>query len=150
MLKATIADNRPEFADRALDQWARMRSLELYFVRPGNPTENALLQAFNSRIRGECLSSHHLAMMSETQSTIIELRSGPTRSTRSALWAVLPRKGISSSAAGAWPPLHCCPPPTAAHSGLGLFQSPCDVSYKEPIKPARHFKDNCHTRILNA
>jgi putative transposase len=48
-------DNGPEFAGRMLDQWAYLNGIELDFSRPGTPTDNAFIEAFNARIRAECL-----------------------------------------------------------------------------------------------
>ena len=43
-------DKRPEFAGRMLDKWAYLNKVELEFSRPGKPTDNALIEAFNSRL----------------------------------------------------------------------------------------------------
>ena len=47
----------PEFAGRLLDQWAYLNGVELDFSRPGTPTDNAFIGAFNARIRAECLNA---------------------------------------------------------------------------------------------
>ena len=49
-------DNGPEFAGRLLDQRAYLNGVELDFSRPGKPTDNARIEAFNSRLRAECLN----------------------------------------------------------------------------------------------
>ena len=46
----------PEFAGRALDQWAYLNRVEIDFSRPGKPTDNAYIEAFNSRLRGKHLA----------------------------------------------------------------------------------------------
>jgi len=38
-----------------LDLWAYQRGVTLDFSRPGKPTDNAFIEAFNSRFRAECL-----------------------------------------------------------------------------------------------
>jgi putative transposase len=50
-------DNGPEFAGRMLDQWAHLNGVEIDFSRPGRPTDNAHIEAFNSRLRAECLNA---------------------------------------------------------------------------------------------
>jgi putative transposase len=40
-----------------LDQWAYLNGVELDFSRPGTPTDNAFIEAFNARIRAECLNA---------------------------------------------------------------------------------------------
>jgi hypothetical protein len=41
-----------------LDRWAYWNNVELDFSRPGKPSDNALVEAFNSRLRQECLNQH--------------------------------------------------------------------------------------------
>ena len=49
-------DNGPEFSCRRLDQWAYLNGVELDFSRPGKPMDNGLIEAFNGRLRQECLN----------------------------------------------------------------------------------------------
>jgi putative transposase len=49
-------DNGPEFTSKRLDQWAYLSGVELDFIRPGKPTDNGLIEAFNGRFREECLN----------------------------------------------------------------------------------------------
>jgi transposase InsO family protein len=44
-------DNSPEFVSRALDQRAYLHQVTLDFSRPGKPTDNALVESFNGRLR---------------------------------------------------------------------------------------------------
>lgn len=53
-----IVDNGPEFISRALDVWAYRRGIELHFIRPGKPVENAYIESFHSRFRDECLNAN--------------------------------------------------------------------------------------------
>ena len=46
-----------EFVSRDLDLWAYQRGVTLDFSRPGKPTDNAFIEAFNSRFRVECLNA---------------------------------------------------------------------------------------------
>ena len=49
-------DNGPEFISKVLDQWAYLNNVKLDFSRPGKPTDNGLIEAFNGRLRQECLN----------------------------------------------------------------------------------------------
>jgi putative transposase len=40
-----------------LDQWAHLNGVEIAFSRPGKPTDNAHIEAFNARLRAECLNA---------------------------------------------------------------------------------------------
>jgi putative transposase len=51
-------DNGPEFTSKALDQWAYWNRVALDFSRPGKPTDNAYIEAFNARFRIECLNEN--------------------------------------------------------------------------------------------
>jgi putative transposase len=51
-------DNGPEFAGKALDEWAYRNGVKLNFIRPGKPIENAFAESFNSRLRDECLNTN--------------------------------------------------------------------------------------------
>jgi putative transposase len=41
-----------------MDKWAYERGIELDFSRPGKPTDNAMVESFNGRLRQECLNEH--------------------------------------------------------------------------------------------
>ena len=47
-----------EFISRDMDLWAYQRGVILDFSRPGKPTDNAFIEAFNSKLRSECLNAH--------------------------------------------------------------------------------------------
>jgi putative transposase len=54
--KAITVDNGSEFYSKALDGWAYRNHVQLDFIRPGKPTENAYIESFNGRLRDECLN----------------------------------------------------------------------------------------------
>lgn len=56
--KTIRVDNGSEFISRDLDLWAYMNKVTLDFSRPGKPTDNAFIEAFNSKFRQECLNAH--------------------------------------------------------------------------------------------
>ena len=47
-----------EFISRDLDLWAYAHEVTLDFSRPGKPTDNVFIEAFNGRFRVECLNAH--------------------------------------------------------------------------------------------
>ncbi len=51
-------DNGTEFVSRDLDLWAYANGVTLDFTRPGKPTDNGYIEAFNSKLRSECLNAH--------------------------------------------------------------------------------------------
>lgn len=66
-----VMDNGPEFSGRALDTWAYARGVQLRFIRPGKPIENAFVESFNGKFRDECLNEHWFASIAEAR-TLIE------------------------------------------------------------------------------
>lgn len=51
-------DNGPEFTSRAMLQWAATKSVDLQFIQPGKPTQNAQVESLNGRVRDELLNAH--------------------------------------------------------------------------------------------
>ncbi|OWU70633.1 integrase core domain-containing protein, partial [Phaeobacter sp. 22II1-1F12B] len=47
-----------ELISRDLDLWAYANDVTLDFLRPGKPTDNGFIAAFNSKLRSECLNAH--------------------------------------------------------------------------------------------
>ena len=72
--KSLRVDNGPEFAGRMLDQWAYLNGVEIDFSRPGKPTDNAYIEAFNSRLRAECLNASWFLSMADARDRIEEWR----------------------------------------------------------------------------
>ena len=56
--KTIRVDNGSEFISRDMDLWAYRHGVTLDFSRPGKPTDNAFIEAFNSKLRSECLNAH--------------------------------------------------------------------------------------------
>ena len=63
-------DNGPEFISNALDQWATERGVKLHFSRPGKPVDNAFVEAFNGRLRDECLNASWFHSLSDAKKVI--------------------------------------------------------------------------------
>ena len=68
--KVIRTDNGPEFAGRTMQTWAASNGIELRFIQPGKPVQNAYIESFNSRFRDECLSQHWFASLSHMRSVI--------------------------------------------------------------------------------
>jgi len=72
--KAIRVDNGPEFTSKMLDQWAYLNGVELDFIRPGKPTDNALIEAFNGRFRQECLNENWFLSLEDAREKVEEWR----------------------------------------------------------------------------
>ena len=51
-------DNGPEFVSLALMTWAEDRGIDLDYIDPGKPVQNAFAESFNGTLRDECLNEH--------------------------------------------------------------------------------------------
>jgi len=67
-------DNGPEFAGRALDEWAYRNGVKLNFIRPGKPIENAFAESFNGRLRDECLNTNWFMNLKHARDIIEDWR----------------------------------------------------------------------------
>ncbi len=55
--KSITVDNGTEFYSKAMDSWAYHRGVQLQFIRPGKPVENAFIESFNGKLRDELLNA---------------------------------------------------------------------------------------------
>lgn len=69
-----VVDNGPELRGRAMDGWADDHGVQLYFIDPGKPTQNAYIESFNGRYREECLNQHWFTSIGEAREIIEEWR----------------------------------------------------------------------------
>jgi len=67
-------DNGPEFVACELDQWAYWNKVELEFSRPGKPTDNALCESFNNRVRQELLNASWFESLDQARAAIATWR----------------------------------------------------------------------------
>jgi putative transposase len=68
--RSITVDHGTEFQSRALEDWAYRRGVQLDFIRPGKPVENAFIEAFNGRLRDECLNVHQFTSIADAQAII--------------------------------------------------------------------------------
>ena len=67
-------DNGPESVSKVPDRWAYDQDVQLAFSRPGKPTDNAHIEAFNGRLRQECLHQHWFSSLHNARSKIEDWR----------------------------------------------------------------------------
>lgn len=71
---AIRVDQGTEFVSRDLDLWAYANGVTLDFSRPGTPTDNAFIEAFNGRLRAECLSAHWFMSLEDAREKLEDWR----------------------------------------------------------------------------
>jgi putative transposase len=60
-------DNGPENISAAIQQWAKRRGIELSYIQPGKPQQNAYVERFNRTVRYEWLSQYHWESLEQVQ-----------------------------------------------------------------------------------
>ncbi len=68
--KTIRVDNGPEFISKVLDQWAYLNGIALDFSRPGKPSDNAFIEAFNGRFRQECLNENWFLSLEDARDKV--------------------------------------------------------------------------------
>jgi putative transposase len=68
--RSLTVDHGTEVLSRALEDWAYARGVPLDFIRPGRPVENAFIEAFNGRLRDECLNLHQFTSLDDAKAKI--------------------------------------------------------------------------------
>lgn len=65
-----ISDNSTEMTGRVVLRWSAEQAIDWHYIQPDKPQQNAFIEAFNSRLRDECLNEHVFASLSEAQRII--------------------------------------------------------------------------------
>lgn len=60
-------DNGPEFLSVVLASWAEDHGVDLDFIDPGKPVQNAFVESFNGTFRDECLNEHWFTSLRDAQ-----------------------------------------------------------------------------------
>lgn len=72
--KRIVCDNGTEFTSKAMHFWAKQNQVELAFIQPGKPTQNAFVESLNGKFRNECLNQHWFRSLTEAQWEIEQWR----------------------------------------------------------------------------
>lgn len=67
---AIVCDNGAEFTSGAFMTWAEQRGIDVRFIQPGKPTQNAYVESFNGRFRDECLNTHWFTSLAHAREVI--------------------------------------------------------------------------------
>ncbi len=94
-------DNGTEFTSKRLDHWAYVHGVKLEFSRRGKPTDNGLIEAFNGRLRAECLNENWFLSLRDAEEKVESWRQHYNRERpHSALGYLAPREFAASKSQG--------------------------------------------------
>ena len=65
-----VVDNGAEFSSLVMDRWAHEKGVNLHFIEPGKPVQNAYIESFNGKFRDECLNEHWFTDLSDAKRLI--------------------------------------------------------------------------------
>ena len=65
-------DNGPEYISQQLRGWSERNQIELLFIQPGKPSQNAYVERYNRTVRHEWLDLHEIESIEEAQNMATE------------------------------------------------------------------------------
>lgn len=71
---AIVSDNGTEFTSTAVLAFTRQMKLDWRYIAPGKPTQNAMAESFQGRMRDECLNEHLFFSMGHARAVIAAWR----------------------------------------------------------------------------
>ena len=72
--RTVVSDNGTELTSMAVLKWCQDTNVELHYIAPGNPTQNAFVECFNGSFRDECLNETLFSTLSEARTKITAWR----------------------------------------------------------------------------
>src|SRR5215472_1401193 len=56
-----------ELTSMVMLHWAHAHGVQLRFIAPGKPIQNAFIESFNGKLRNECLNEHSFSSIDEAR-----------------------------------------------------------------------------------
>ena len=102
-------DNGSEFTSNHFDAWAYANGLEVDFIRPGKPVDNAHIESFNGRLRDECLNARWFESVDDARQALQAWRRDYNQVRPHSSLGDLPPAVFAAQVQGLMPELHSQP-----------------------------------------
>lgn len=66
------SDNGPKYISHTLASWAEKHNIELKFIQPGQPQQNAYIERYNRTVRYDWLNQHLFSSITDVQEKATE------------------------------------------------------------------------------
>ena len=120
--KTIVSDNGTELTSNAILSWADDRRIAWHYIAPGKPTQNAIIESVNGRLRDELLNETLFRSLPHARAVLAEWRTDyDTRRPHSRLGWLTPHDYAANFRPRRAPArfatlTSCAPPPVALHS----------------------------------
>jgi putative transposase len=65
-----VVDNGPELTSKAMFLWSQRTRVQIRFIQPGKPSQNAFVESFNGKLRDACLNEHWFTNIADARRII--------------------------------------------------------------------------------
>lgn len=65
-----VSDNGTELTSMAILKWSQTAKVAWHYIAPGKPTQNAFIEAFNARLRDECLNETVFTSLAQARAVL--------------------------------------------------------------------------------
>jgi putative transposase len=93
-----VSDNGTELTSMAILKWSRAAKAAWHYIAPGKPTQNAFIEAFNARLRDECLNETIFTSLAQARAVL--------KAWRNDYNSVRPHSGLRNLAPALYAKLH--------------------------------------------